>query len=130
MFLLWCKELIVINTNPKRSDEPVWWSLFGAGGTWFAMITPITVLVLGILAPLGVIDAEALSYERVSSFATSIIGALFIISTLALPMWHAMHRVHHGMHDLKFHTGVAGKIACYGFATIISALAVVFIFMI
>ncbi len=96
----------MINTNPKRSDEPVWWSLFGAGGTWFAMITPITVLVLGILAPLGVIDAEALSYERVSSFATSIIGALFIIGTLALPMWHAMHRVHHGMHDLKFHTGV------------------------
>lgn len=93
----------MINTNPKRSDEPVWWSLFGAGGTWFAMITPITVLVLGILAPLGVIDAEALSYERVSSFATSIIGALFIIGTLALPMWHAMHRVHHGMHDLKFH---------------------------
>lgn len=91
----------MINTNPKRSDEPVWWSLFGAGGTWFAMITPITVLVLGILAPLGVIDAEALSYERVSSFATSIIGALFIIGTLALPMWHAMHRVHHGMHDLK-----------------------------
>ncbi|CSI90829.1 fumarate reductase subunit D [Vibrio cholerae] len=41
-----------------------------------------------------------------------------------------LHRVHHGMHDLKFHTGVAGKIACYGFATIISALAVVFIFMI
>ncbi len=120
----------MINTNPKRSDEPVWWSLFGSGGTWFAMITPITVLVLGILAPLGVIDAEALSYERVSSFATSIIGALFIIGTLALPMWHAMHRVHHGMHDLKFHTGVAGKIACYGFATIISALAVVFIFMI
>ncbi len=121
----------MINTNPKRSDEPVWWSLFGAGGTWFAMITPITVLVLGILAPLGVIDAEALSYERVSSFATSIIGALFIIGTLALPMWHAMHRVHHGMHDLKFHTlSVAGKIACYGFATIISALAVVFIFMI
>ncbi|QJY40907.1 fumarate reductase subunit FrdD [Vibrio cholerae] len=120
----------MINTNPKRSDEPVWWSLFGAGGTWFAMITPITVLVLGILAPLGVIDAEALSYERVSSFATSIIGALFIIGTLALPMWDAMHRVHHEMHDLKFHTGVAGKNACYGFATIISALAVVFIFMI
>ncbi|EMK6668824.1 fumarate reductase subunit FrdD [Vibrio fluvialis] len=120
----------MINTNPKRSDEPVWWGLFGAGGTWFAMITPVTILVLGILAPLGIIDAEAMSYERVSGFVTSIIGALFVIGTLALPMWHAMHRVHHGMHDLKFHTGVAGKIACYGFSGIISALAVVFIFMI
>lgn len=119
-----------VDHSPRRSDEPIWWSLFGAGGTWFAMITPITVLVLGILAPLGIIDAEALSYERVSEFATSIIGALFIIGSLALPMWHAMHRVHHGMHDLKFHTGVVGKIACYAFAGLISALAVVFIFMI
>ncbi|EJN6827076.1 fumarate reductase subunit FrdD [Vibrio cidicii] len=118
-----------VNTAPKRSDEPIWWSLFGAGGTWFAMITPVTVLVLGILAPLGIIDAEALSYERVVSFATSIIGALFIIGTLALPMWHAMHRVHHGMHDLKIHAGVVGKIGCYAFAGLISALAVVFIFM-
>ncbi|MEF1165057.1 fumarate reductase subunit FrdD, partial [Vibrio parahaemolyticus] len=114
----------------KRSDEPIWWGLFGAGGTWFAMLTPITVLVLGILVPLGVIDAEAMSYERVSAFATSIIGALFIIGTLALPMWHAMHRVHHGMHDLKFHTGVIGKVACYAFAGLITALAVIFIFMI
>ncbi len=120
----------MINQNPKRSDEPVWWSLFGAGGTWFAMITPVTILVLGILVPLGIIDADALSYDRVADFATSIIGALFVIATLALPMWHAMHRVHHGMHDLKFHTGVVGKIACYGIAGFITGLSVVFICMI
>ncbi|WP_168797018.1 fumarate reductase subunit FrdD [Vibrio sp. H11] len=120
----------MINTNPKRSDEPVWWGLFGAGGTWFAMVTPITILVLGILVPLGVIDSAALSYERVADFATSIIGALFVIATIALPMWHAMHRVHHGMHDLKLHTGLIGKIACYGIAALFSVLGVVFILMI
>ncbi|MGY3570258.1 fumarate reductase subunit FrdD [Vibrio paucivorans] len=118
-----------VDRAPKRSDEPIWWGLFGAGGTWFAMITPITILVLGVLAPLGVINAEALSYERVSEFATSIIGALFIIGTLALPMWHAMHRVHHGMHDLKFHTGVVGKIACYAFAGFVSVSSVSFLTM-
>lgn len=120
----------MINTNPKRSDEPVWWGLFGAGGTWFAMITPVTILILGILVPLGVIDGEALRYERVADFATTIIGALFIIASLALPMWHAMHRVHHGMHDLKLHTGLAGKVACYGIAALFSVLALVFILMI
>ena len=117
----------MVNTNPKRSDEPIWWSLFGAGGTWFAMITPVTVLVLGIMVPLGIIDAQAMSYERVHAFATSIIGALFIIGTLALPMWHAMHRVHHGMHDLKFHVGIVGKIACYAAASIISILAIAYV---
>lgn len=119
----------MINTNPKRSDEPIWWSLFGAGGTWFAMITPITVLVLGVLIPLGIIDAQAISYERTFAFAGSFIGALFIIGSLALPMWHAMHRVHHGLHDLKFHIGTVGKILCYSFAALVSVLAIVFIFM-
>ncbi|GAM55388.1 fumarate reductase subunit D [Vibrio ishigakensis] len=94
------------------------------------MITPITIFVLGILVPLGVIDAEAMSYERVSSFVTSIIGGLFIIASIALPMWHAMHRLHHGMHDLKFHTGVAGKIACYFAAAFLTGLAIVFVFMV
>ena len=119
-----------VNRAPERSDEPIWWGLFGAGGTWFAMITPVTILVLGIFVPMGIIDAEAMSYERVSEFATSIIGALFIIATLALPMWHAMHRLHHGTHDLKFHVGIAGKVSCYFFAGLISVLSVIFILMI
>ena len=124
------KPNYTINRTPKRSDEPIWWSLFGAGGTWFAMFTPITILVLGLLVPMGVIDQQALSYERVVEFATSFIGGLFIIATLALPMWHAMHRLHHGMHDLKLHTGVVGKIASYAFAAFISVLAVIFVLMI
>lgn len=120
----------MVDLHPKRSDEPVWWGLFGAGGSWFAMITPVTILVLGILVPLGIIDAQAFSYDRVSGFVTSFIGALFTIGTLSLPMWHAMHRLHHGMHDLKFHTGVAGKVVCYSAAFLVSALSVIFIFMI
>ncbi|MBM7037761.1 fumarate reductase [Vibrio sp. qd031] len=120
----------MVNKNPRRSEEPIWWGLFGAGGTWFAMITPVTVLVLGILAPLGIIDAEAMSYERVADFVTSFIGALFVIGTLALPMWHAMHRLHHGMHDLKIHAGTLGKVLCYFVAGFITVLSVIFIYMV
>ncbi|WP_442957564.1 fumarate reductase subunit FrdD [Photobacterium sp. 53610] len=116
-----------VNPHPKRSDEPIWWGLFGAGGTWFAMVTPVTILVLGILMPLGILDAEHFEYQRVEAFASSLIGAAFLILTLALPMWHAMHRVHHGLHDLKIHAGRTGKIACYGFAAFITALAIVLI---
>ncbi|MDN2479877.1 fumarate reductase subunit FrdD [Vibrio agarivorans] len=116
-----------VDTAPKRSDEPIWWGLFGAGGTWFAMLTPITIFVIGVLVPMGLIEFD---YERVSSFASTIIGGLFIIATLALPMWHAMHRLHHGMHDLKIHTGVVGKIACYWVASAITLLAIIFVLMV
>jgi fumarate reductase subunit D len=120
----------MINCNPRRSDEPIWWGLFGAGGTWFAMLTPVTILVIGVLAPMGILDADTLSYEHVHAFVSNIFGALFVIGTLALPMWHAMHRVHHGMHDLKFHTGLLGKVLCYTAAFLISAIAVIFVFMV
>ncbi|RQW64426.1 fumarate reductase subunit FrdD [Vibrio viridaestus] len=119
----------MINQHPKRSDEPVWWGLFGAGGTWFAMISPVTILVLGILGPLGILNPDVLSYDNVLPFVKNIIGALFVICTLALPMWHAMHRLHHGMHDLKIHAGPIVKFLCYAVAFTITVLAVVFIFM-
>ena len=54
----------------KRSHEPIFWSLFGAGGVLSALTAPILILITGIIAPIGVwMPQQALRYERVLGFA-------------------------------------------------------------
>ena len=42
----------------RRSDEPIYWGLFGAGGVVTAMLLPIVVLITGILVPVGILPAD------------------------------------------------------------------------
>ena len=71
----------------KRSHEPIFWGLFGAGGMLTALITPVMVLITGVLIPLGIMNSESLSYEKVNGFATSWYGAVIIFVLVALPLW-------------------------------------------
>jgi len=48
-----------------RSNKPIFWSLFGAGGMLSALTAPVLVLVTGILIPLGVLfPSSALDYGQ------------------------------------------------------------------
>jgi fumarate reductase subunit D len=102
---------------PKRSHEPVFWSLFGAGGMIAALALPALVLVTGIAWPLGLMSEAAMSYERTSGFAASLVGGLALFSVIALTLWHAAHRIFHSLHDFGVQRGLGvWKVVCYGAA--------------
>ncbi len=107
----------------RRSDEPIYWGLFGAGGVVAAMLLPILILITGILMPLGWLPAEALSYEKIHALATSWWGAPILLAVIALPICHGMHRIYHGLHDLGVHQSRLFHYLCYGFAFGVSAAA-------
>jgi fumarate reductase subunit D len=116
-------------SQPKRSDEPIWWALFSAGGVCFAIFIPGLALTLGLLYPLGLLPEAALSYARIQSLLESfrgLPGLAFAGAAICLPLFHAMHRVHHGLHDVKLAKGPLAKILCYGMASLFSVVAVVY----
>lgn len=101
----------------KRSNEPVFWALFGAGGLVAAFLLPALIVITGLAGPLGLPAHGLLSYERVSAFAASLPGAAFLFVVISLSLWHGLHRIYHSLHELGVHRGLAVvRVVCYGTA--------------
>ena len=101
----------------RRSNEPIFWSLFGAGGVVAAFVLPTLILITGLAAPLGVPTPGLLGYQRVSAFATSWAGAVFLWVVISLTLWHAFHRIYHSLHELGIHRGLLlVRVVSYGTA--------------
>lgn len=108
-----------------KTHEPVVWSLFGAGGMLTAMVTPVLILITGILLPLGIIAPDQLRYERMLAFAQHPIGKLILLVIITLPLWHAAHRIFHTLHDFGIRTNAGHAALTYGLALVLSIATVV-----
>jgi fumarate reductase subunit D len=110
----------------KRSNAPIFWLLFGAGGMLSALLGTAMVLVTGLAVPLGwPFPADLLSYERVLGLAQHLLGKGFLFVVISLFAWHAVHRIYHSLHDIGLRTGPFAQVVCYGSAMFITVLAAV-----
>ena len=111
----------------KRSNAPIFWTLFGAGGMFAAMIGPMLVFITGIAVPLGfLLPHDSMSYPRMLALAQHWAGKAFLFLVIALFLWHGAHRIYHSLHDLGLRSGTAARLACYGLAllgTVVAAVA-------
>ena len=99
-----------------KSNEPIWWSLFSAGGVATALFLPILIVVTGVLLPLGRAE-EALSYERILPAVSHPMVKLFLFGTISLTFFHWAHRFRFTLVDMglqKIRTPIS--IFCYGAA--------------
>lgn len=110
----------------KRSNAPIFWLLFGAGGMLSALFGTALVFITGLAAPLGSpFGADLMSYPRMLAFSQHWLAKGFLFAVIALFAWHAVHRIYHSLHDLGIHGGAFAKFVCYGAALAITVVAAV-----
>ena len=110
-----------------KSNEPIWWSLFSAGGMVAAMIFPILIIITGILIRFGLAGDNPLNYERIhTAVAHNNYVKLIFFIVISLPLFHWAHRFRFTLVDVGLKSiSTLISILCYGGAiagTIISAI--------
>jgi fumarate reductase subunit D len=110
-----------------KSNEPIWWSLFSAGGMLAAMIFPILIIITGILVPFGLASDDPLNFERIHTVVTqNNYVKLIIFIVITLPLFHWAHRFRFTLVDVGLKSmSTLISILCYGGAiagTIASAI--------
>ena len=99
-----------------RSNKPIVWGPFAAGGTLTAFLTPVLVLVT-LLQPSG------LSYESMHALAVHWLAKLAFVAVIGLSLWSAAHRLRITFYDLGLRADAlvaailyAATLACTGAA--------------
>lgn len=78
--------------------EPLIWFIFGQGIMIGTMLLTGWILIVGIAAPLGLV--EPLDYERAHALGANLIGRLVLFALVVLPLWKGAHHTRHVFIDM------------------------------
>ena len=106
-----------------RSNKPIVWGPFAAGGTLTAFLTPVLML-LTLLAALGHAP-DLLAYERLHAVASHWLAKLAIAGIVFLSLWSAAHRLRITLYDVGVRADTLVATIVYLIAAL-GTLAVIF----
>jgi fumarate reductase subunit D len=106
-----------------KSNEPIWWSLFAAGGMVAALFLPITAILTGFAVPAGMISEQGL-FNLIHHPLTR----LYLFLIIFLPLFNGAHRTQLTHVDKRFRSvRPALAILLYGGAIVGTVLAAIFL---
>ena len=93
----------------RKSNEPLFWSLFSGGGMLAALLAPALIVVTGFLVP-----ANAVSFARLHAIVTNPAGRVVLFGVAALTFFHWAHRFRHVLIDVGLRRfSLALAVVCY-----------------
>ena len=107
----------------KRSNEPVLWALFSAGGVVAAFLLPLLLLLYGLAFPLGWLTPPG--YESTLALVRQPLTRLVLFALCCLALFHWAHRFRYTLYDglqIK-HLNEVIFVCCYGGALVGTGLA-------
>ena len=104
---------------PTRSDEPVYWLMFGAGGMVAAIVLPVLLLLMIAAGIWSDGLTGLLGFEHIRGLFGNWLLSLMLFGIIFLLCFYSLHRMYHSTHDFGFHTKLFW-FAAYGGAAALS----------
>jgi len=111
-----------------RSNKPIVWGPFAAGGTITAFLTPVLV-VLTLLAALGHVP-ELLAYDRMHALAGHWLAKPAFAGVVFLSLWSAAHRLRITCYDLGVRADTLVATVVYAVALAGTGASVIYLYRI
>ena len=108
-----------------KSNKPIFWGLFAAGGTVTAFVTPALALVT-LFAAMR-FNMDMFTYGAIHAFAAHWLGKLIIFGVIFLSLWHAAHRLRVTLHDFGVRADTVVAYGVYGLAGLGTLMTIVYL---
>ncbi|MFZ1326862.1 MAG: fumarate reductase subunit FrdD [Candidatus Contendobacter sp.] len=108
-----------------KSNKPIFWGLFAAGGTVTAFLTPVLALIT-LFAAMR-FSPDLLTYDYLHAFANHWLGKLVIFGVILVSLWHAAHRLRVTVHDFGIRADTVVAYLVYGLAGLGTLMTLVYL---